>query len=98
MSTIAWSCTAAIVTPAPTSSGYSPSRGCSRRSPTPNCAWSQARRWRGWWCGRRNLSQLVLDAKSLSLSHRAVIRVYDEAGNVIETPSSGAVSPSSRQA
>ena len=48
MSATVSSCTAATATPAPTSSGCSPPRGCSRRSPTPTCAWSQARRWRGW--------------------------------------------------
>ena len=44
MSTGDWSCTAAIVTPAPTWSGCSPPPDCSRGSPPPTCGWSQAHR------------------------------------------------------
>jgi hypothetical protein len=39
------------------------------------------------WYGEPNaISNAVTYAKFFSRSHHAVIRVYDEAGNVIETP------------
>jgi len=38
-----------------------------------------------WYAGPNAVSNAVDYAKFRSRSHRAVIRVYDEAGNVIET-------------
>jgi hypothetical protein len=38
-----------------------------------------------WYAGPNGISNAIGFAKHRSRSHRAVIRVYDEAGNVIET-------------
>jgi hypothetical protein len=38
-----------------------------------------------WYGGPNAISNAISFAKLYSRSHRAVIRVYDEAGNVIET-------------
>src|SRR6266550_2557140 len=38
-----------------------------------------------WYAGPNAISNAISFAKSYSRSHDAVIRVYDEAGNVIET-------------
>jgi hypothetical protein len=38
-----------------------------------------------WYAGPNAISQAIDYAKFRSRSHDAVIRVYDEAGNVIET-------------
>ena len=38
-----------------------------------------------WYAEPNAISNAIGYAKHLSRSHRAVIRVYDEAGNVIET-------------
>jgi hypothetical protein len=45
------------------------------------------------WYGEPNaISNAIGYAKFFSRSHRAVIRVYDEAGNVIETRACGRIS------
>jgi hypothetical protein len=38
-----------------------------------------------WYCGPNAISKAIAYAKFYSRSHNAVIRVYDAAGNVIET-------------
>ena len=38
-----------------------------------------------WYAEPNAISNAIFDAKFFSRSHDAVIRVYDEAGNVIET-------------
>jgi len=40
---------------------------------------------RVWYAGPEAISNAIGYAKFRSRSHRAVIRVYDDAGNVIET-------------
>ena len=47
---------------------------------------SDALPFRRLWCGEPNaISNAISYAKFYSRSHDAVIRVYDEAGNVIDT-------------
>jgi hypothetical protein len=38
-----------------------------------------------WYAGPDTVANAIVYAQFYSRSHRAVIRVYDEAGNVIET-------------
>ena len=49
-----------------------------------------------WYAESHAVANAIGYAKFYSRSHHAVIRVYDEAGNVIETRAHGAISASSK--